>query len=112
MMPIWTLKLGSVAVTLASTAGFWGYVTGHVHPIKAPLKPRVVQLEDDPALSKANTGWQAGTSMQPVATPTPVIVQKVVVQGGQQQVQNGATLGANWIANRTGQKPVTYTSVS
>jgi hypothetical protein len=112
MIPIWTLKVGSVAVAFASTAGFWNYVTGHIHPVKAPLKPKVVQLTEDPALSRANTGWQAGTGMQTVATPPPVIVKKVVVEGGQQQVQTGATLGANWIANKTGQKPVTYTSVS
>jgi hypothetical protein len=110
MIPIWTLKLGSVAVTLASTAGFWHYVSGHVHPVREPLKPKVVQTVDDTP-TKADVGWDmSGT---PVATPTPAIVKKiVVVQGPQQQVQSSAALGATWVANQTGQKPVQATHVS
>jgi hypothetical protein len=110
MIPIWTLKLGSVAVTLASTAGFWHYVSAHVHPVRAPLKPTVVQPVDDTA-TKVDTGWDMSGS--PVATPAPVIVKKVVViQGPQQQVQSSAALGATWVANQTGQKPVQATHTS
>jgi len=113
MIPIWTLKVGSVAVTLASTAGFWQYVTQHVHPAKAPLKPTVVQPAgaEEPS-TKALTGWEMSDAMRPAATPTPVIVKRVIVQGGQEQAQSSAALGATWIANRTGQKPVTNTHIS
>jgi hypothetical protein len=107
MMPIWTLKLGSVVVTLASTAGFWQYVTQHVHPVKAPLKPKVERPAED-TLTPAQTGWDmtdAGTAATP--TPAPAVVKKVVVVQSQQQVQNSAALGASWIANKTGQRPVT-----
>jgi hypothetical protein len=110
MIPIWTLKLGSVAVTLASTAGFWSYVTQHVHPVRAPLKPRVEQPLDAAPTPRANTGWDM--SDMPSATPTPAIVRRVVVVQGQQQVQSSAALGASWIANKTGQKPVTNSHVS
>ena len=112
MIPIWTLKFGAVAVTLASTAGFWHYVTGHVYPVKAPLKPKVVQTAPtDDAMTKADTGWDMSDT--PVATPTPAIVKKVVVvQGAQQQVQSSAALGASWVANKTGQKPVADTRAS
>jgi hypothetical protein len=110
VIPIWTLKLGAVAVTLASTAGFWRYVTDHVHPVRAPLKPKVVQPADGTP-TKADTSWDMTGS--PVATPTPVVVKKVVVvQGPQQQVQSSAALGATWVANQTGQKPVQNTHVS
>jgi hypothetical protein len=113
MMPIWTLKLGSVAVTLASTAGFWQYVTQHVHPARAPLKPKVEQPVADDASTAARTGWDmSADAMQPAPTPTPVVVKKVVVVQAQQQVQNSAALGANWIANKTGQKPVQNMHVS
>jgi hypothetical protein len=110
MIPIWTLKLGAIAVTLASTAGFWNYVTVHVHPVRAPLKPKVEQPADNTP-TKAETGWDMTGS--PVATPPPVIVKKVVVvQGPQQQVQSSASLGATWVANQTGQKPVQATHIS
>lgn len=113
MIPIWTLKFGAVAVTLASTAGFWHYVTGHIYPVKAPLKPKVVQtaaVDDTPA--KAETGWDMSDAAT-MATPTPAIVKKVVVvQGAQQQVQSSAALGASWVANKTGQKPVADTRAS
>jgi len=105
MMPIWTLKLGSVAVTLASTAGFWSYVTQHVHPAKAPLKPKVERPAEE-ATTPADTGWDmADAALAP--TPAPVVVKKVVVVQTQQQVQSSAALGASWVANKTGQKPVT-----
>ena len=104
---MWTLKLGSVVVTLASTAGFWHYVTGHVHPVRAPLKPKVVLqpvIEDT-----AGAGDPAAGATQPSAPP--VVIKKVVVIQ-QQQVQSSAALGANWIANRTGQQPVQSTHTS
>lgn len=104
MMPVWTLKLGAVVVTLASTAGFWRYVTAHVHPVKAPLKPKVERPADE-TITCADTGWDLGTDAMPAPTPTPVTVKKVVVI--QSQVQTGAALGANWVANRTGTQPVT-----
>jgi hypothetical protein len=112
VIPIWTLKLGAVTVTLASTAGFWHYVTGHVHPVRAPLKPKVEQPVDD-TVTKATTGWDM--SGMPMATPTaaPVIVKTVVVvQGPQQQIQSSAALGASWVSNQTGQRPVTASHVS
>lgn len=113
MMPIWTLKLGSVAVTLASTVGFWQYVTQHVHPVKAPLKPKVAQPEPTATPDmKALTGWNLDDQATVTPTPTPVVVKKVVVVQPQQQVQNSAALGANWVANRTGQRPVQNTHVS
>ena len=111
MMPVWTLKLGAVAVTLASTAGFWRYVTAHVHPVKAPLKPKVEQPADE-TITKADMGWDRGTDTNPAAAPAPapVTVKKVVVI--QSQVQSGAAPGANWVANRTGTQPVTNTHTS
>ena len=111
MIPIWTLKLGSVALTLASTAGFWQYVSGHVHPVRAPLKPKVERPADD-TLTRQDTGWNmSGDMARP--TPAPSIVKTVVVvQGPQQQVQSSAALGATWVANETGQKPVQNTRVS
>lgn len=112
MIPIWTLKLGSVVVTLASTAGFWQYVTQHVHPAKAPLKPRVERPAED-ALTRDQTGWDmTDTGMPAAPTPAPAVVKKVVVIQPQQQVQSSAALGASWIANKTGQKPVTNTHTS
>src|SRR5262249_7807934 len=105
LMPVWILKLTSVIVTLASVAGFWHYVTAHVHPVKAPLKPHVVLQPDQVVDTKANTGWDLSADMAR-PTPTPVVKTVVVVQGAQQQVQGQAALGANWVANRTGQKPV------
>ena len=110
MIPIWTLKFGSVVVTLASTAGFWQYVTQHVHPVTAPLKPKVEQPQATPT-PKVDTGWIMDGEMA-TPRPTPVVIKKVVVEGGQSQVQSSAALGANWVANRTGQKPVTNTHVS
>lgn len=112
MIPIWTLKFGAVTVALASTAGFWHYVTGHVHPVRAPLKPKVEQPVDD-TVSKATTGWVMPGTPVAVPTPAPVIVKKVVVvQGPQQQIQNSAALGASWVSNQTGQRPVTASHVS
>jgi hypothetical protein len=113
MTPIWTLKLGAVAVTVAAGAGFWHYVTGHVYPVKAPLKPTVAQAAVDTP-SNADTGWDmssgAGT---PTSTPPPAVVKTVVVvQGPQRQIQSGAALGASWVANQTGQRPVQATHVS
>jgi hypothetical protein len=114
MTPIWTLKLGAVAVTLAASAGFWHYVTGHVYPVKAPLKPKVAQpVVDTP--SKADTGWDmSGSAGAPIPAPAapPVVKTVVVVEGAQQQVRNGAALGASWVANQTGQRPVQATRVS
>lgn len=114
MMPVWTLKLGSAAVALASTAGFWQYVTHHVHPAKAPLKPRVVASPGvDDAGAPIQKGWDmSADAMQPAPAPTPVVVKKVVVVQAQQQVQSSAALGADWVANRTGQRPVTNDHVS
>ena len=113
MMPIWTLKLGSVALTLASTAGFWHYVTGHVHPVRALLKPRVAQpLDATPAPTKADTGWDLSMADSTRPTPPPAVVKVVVIQGPQQQAQSAAGLGARWVANQTGQKPVVNTNVS
>jgi hypothetical protein len=113
MMPVWTLKLGSVAVTLASTVGFWRYVTQHVHPVQAPLKPKVAQPEPSATPDmKALTSWNLDQSSMPAPTPTPVVVKKVVVVQAQQQVQNTAALGASYLANRTGQRPVQNTHVS
>jgi len=112
MMPIWTLKLGSVAVTLASTAGFWHYVSQHVYPTKAPLKPKVERAADD-AATRDLTGWDmTDPAMGAMPAPTPAVVKKVVVVQGQQQIQNSAALGASWVANKTGQKPVVNTHVS
>jgi len=112
MMPIWTLKLGSVAVTLASTAGFWHYVTQHVYPTKAPLKPKVERSADD-AVTRGQANWDmSDPAMAATPTPTPAVVKKVVVVQGQQSVQNTAALGASWVANKTGQKPVTNLHVS
>ena len=113
MMPVWTLKLGSVAVTLASTVGFWQYVTQHVHPVKAPLKPKVAQPSPTATPDmKALTGWNLGDQSTATPTPAPVVVKKVVVVQPQQQVQNTAALGASYLANRTGQRPVQNTHVS
>lgn len=111
MTPIWTLKLGAVAVTLAASAGFWHYVTGHIYPVRAPLKPKVTQpVQDTP--SPADTGWDLSGTGVPTPTPAPVVKTVVVVQGAQQQIQSGAALGASWVANRTGQRPVQATRVS
>jgi hypothetical protein len=112
MTPIWTLKLGAAAVTVAASAGFWHYVTGHVYPVKAPLKPKVAQpVADTP--SKTDTGWDMTGTGVPIPTPAPTVVKTVVVvQGTQQQVQSGAALGASWVANQTGQRPVQATHVS
>ena len=114
MMPIWTLKLGSVAITVGSMAGFWHYVTAHVHPVKAPLKPSVVDAQPAPAVdTKAETGWDLSGDGMPARTPAPVIVKTVVVvQGPQQQIQSGAALGARWVSNQTGQRPVTDSRAS
>lgn len=113
MIPIWTLKFGAVTVTLASTAGFWHYVTGHVYPVRAPLKPKVVQTAPaDDTPTKAETSWDMSDATT-MATPAPAVVKKVVVvQGTQQQAQSSAALGASWVANQTGQKPVVATRQS
>ena len=111
MTPIWTLKLGAVAVTLAASAGFWRYVTNHVYPATAPLKPKVTQTGAAAPSPKVDTGWILSGTGVPTPAPTP-IVRTVVVQGPQQQVQNGASLGASWVANKTGQRPVQATHVS
>jgi hypothetical protein len=109
VIPIWTLKIGTVAVTLASTAGFWHYVTGHVHPVTAALKPKVAEPAVD-TVTRSDTGWDMADPARP--TPPPAIVRTVVVQGPQQQIQSSAALGATWVANRTGQKPVANTRQS
>jgi hypothetical protein len=114
-MPVWTLKLGSVVVTLASTAGFWSYVSQHMHPVRAPLKPKVVQpVMDTSAADQAANAVATPDPAQPAATAAPpVIVKKVVViQQAQQQAQTSAALGASWMANHTGQQPVVNTHTS
>jgi hypothetical protein len=111
VVPIWTLKLGAMALTAASAAGFWRYVTGHVHPVKAPLHPKVVQVA-----TQNDVQWAYDPNdpayARPAAGQAPVIVKKVLVTGTQSQVQSQASLGAAWVANKTGQKPVTITYVS
>lgn len=111
MTPVWMLKLGAVAITLTASAGFWHYVTGHIYPDRAPLKPAVARTVVDTP-SPAETGWDLSGGGMPTPTPPPVVKTVVVVHGPQQQVQNGAALGASWVANRTGQRPVQATRVS
>jgi hypothetical protein len=114
-MPVWTLKLASLVLTVASTAGFWNYVSQHMHPVKAPLKPKVVQPVVDTSASQAvnDPATPDPAAATPAATAVPVIVKKVVViQEAQQQAQSSASLGASWMANRTGQKPVVNTHTS
>src|SRR3989442_12457691 len=95
MMPVWTLKLGSLAVTLASTVGFWQYVTQHVHPVKAPLKPKVTQpVPSATPDMKSLTNWDLSGQPMAAPTPTPAVVTKVVGVQPQQQVQNSAPRAA------------------
>lgn len=100
MIPVWTLKLGSVAVTLASTAGFWHHVTLHVKPVKAPLKPAVVKVQEEAVPVDDDSEFRK--AMDRPAVPVP----------SQQVVQRQATVGARWLTNSTGMKPVTNTYVS
>jgi len=107
-----------VAVTLASTMGFWSFVTSHVKPLRAPLHPKVAQPQAAQDDSSANqwTMIDSGPSAAQAAAAAgqPAVVRTVVVQQAtaQSQVQGQAALGAKWVANQTGAKPVTYTSVS
>lgn len=102
MIPIWTLKLGSVAVTAAATAGFWQYVTAHVKPVKAPLKPAVVKVQE---VAPVDDDSEFKKATQAISRPAPAVP-------SQQVVQQRATVGANWLANNTGMKPVTNSYVS
>lgn len=108
MIPAWALKVCSVVLALASTAGFFNYVRAHVKPAHAPLRPAVAGVvterivEPAPAIDPDPEDPQPATA-QPL---TVVVVVRVPAR------QSGPTQGISDWVKQTGVAPATTTYAS